>query len=191
MSSGPTLLTRCFPLPNQVFRGKADLCRASFRNISLLVPYSLAAASLRSASPKMLTKPSADKWSWRISRPFNIFSMRKLRSALSLTKVLMLAWLYILWRGERMTFDKAVASCRWNAWENWVHMTQSYVSPAHQPNHPKFLLRQTADISMIPRCLACQCDSSSYRLGCRPSTHRCVQLSTPTASFTETDRVCH
>lgn len=47
-----------------------------------------------------------------------------LRTATYLPNILVLLWLYNLFRGEYSVFDAAVNSCDWSTWEQWVHAYQ-------------------------------------------------------------------
>ncbi|EME38478.1 hypothetical protein DOTSEDRAFT_75867 [Dothistroma septosporum NZE10] len=44
-----------------------------------------------------------------------------LRKASLTTCILTVIWLYILYRGERSTFESHIQACHWDKWEEWPH----------------------------------------------------------------------
>jgi len=43
-----------------------------------------------------------------------------LKTLTYMPNILILVWIYNLYRGEYSVFNAAIESCDWNRWENWV-----------------------------------------------------------------------
>ena len=92
------------------------------------------------------------------------------RIGLSRVKVLLaLLWFFVLWWGEKQAFNKAIAACHWDRWEQWVGLDHNS------------LLEETGG-AREPTLIASQafCSrSSSRRAPFRPSACRPSHLSGP------------
>ena len=44
---------------------------------------------------------------------------------------LVIAWLLLLWWGERMAFSSHISSCNWKTWEQWVGLAPHICTDGH------------------------------------------------------------
>lgn len=47
------------------------------------------------------------------------------RSVFTVTTLLAVLWMYVLWWGERTVFRQSVNECLWEKWESWVRYSTS------------------------------------------------------------------